>query len=237
LLELRQHIGASRLVAAFHTQLPHPLWEEQHNVALGAHYLTGRIVEPGETFSLLRVIGPFTRERGYREGPTYVGAKVIPTVGGGVCKIATTLYNAVIYADLTVVERHPHSMPVPYVPPGRDAAIATGHKDFRFRNDTDAPLLLWAGMRGTALYIAFYGRHVAPRVEWGHEELGRQKTWTVRQASGTLPKGAERVVMEGHDGVTVRSWVTVTYPGQPPLRRELGVDTYRPLPRVVEYGA
>ena len=92
--------------------------------------------------------------------------------------MGTTLYNVAVYAGLTVVERHPHSMIVPYVPPGRDAAIATGHKDFRFRNDTDAPLLLWAGMRGTALYIAFYGRHVAPRVEWGQRALENQVSRT-----------------------------------------------------------
>lgn len=236
LLQLREEVDAKRLVAAFRTTLPDPLWDEEHNVGVAAAYLQGTIVRPGETLSLFRVIGPFTEARGYRDGPTYVGGRIVPTIAGGVCKIATTLYNAVVMGDLEVVERKPHSMRVPYVPPGRDAAISTGHKDVRFRNNRETPILLWAGMRGTTLFIAVYGQHEAPRIEWGYEELARTPKWEIRRPASDLPSGVERVAIEGYDGVTVRTWITLYRPGEPPVRKDLSVDTYLPLPTTIEYG-
>ncbi|MCL6522910.1 MAG: VanW family protein [Firmicutes bacterium] len=237
LAALRRRLPAPHLVAAFRTTLPDPYFDEVFNVALGARLLAGRIVPPGATFSLLAAIGPFTRERGYRDGPTYAGSRIIPTVGGGVCKIASNLYNVVRAADLPVVERHPHSMLVPYVPPGQDATIASSSGlDFRFRNDRETPLLLWAAMRGRTLYVALYGDYTPPRVRWEHRELWRQRPWTVRVPNRSLPPGTERVLVPGYDGVAVRTWLVVQYPGRPAERRDLGVDVYRPLPRLVEVG-
>lgn len=237
LVQLRSAHGADRLVSAYRTTLPNPLWDEAHNVAVAARYIQGTVVAPGETISLIKIIGPFTEERGYKDGPTYVGGRIMPTLAGGVCKIATTLYNAVVYADLKVVERKPHSMVVPYVPPGRDAAIATGHKDLRFQNDQDAPIVIWAQMEGSTLYVALYGRYDPPTVQWEHEELSRQKTWVIRRPADDLRKGEERVVIEGHDGVTVKTGIVVTYPGREPIRKEPYIDTYLPLPESIEYGS
>jgi len=236
LVELRAAHGADRLLSAFRVSFPDPLFEETHNVASAAGYLAGTVLQPGLTVSLNAVIGPFTAARGYRDGPSYVGGRLVPTLGGGVCKVSTALYNAALLADVTVVERHPHSMPVPYVPPGRDAAIAWRVKDLRLRVDGDAPVVVWSAVAGDTVYVALYGRYDPPRVEWHTEELSRTPFPTVRRANPALPPGLERVVIPGADGVTVRTAVTVTYPGQPPRRRELGTDTYRPLPQVVEYG-
>lgn len=234
--QLREQIGAHRLVAAFRTTLPNPIWDETANVAQGARYLAGTVLQPGQEMSLFAVIGPFTAARGYGDGPSYANNRVVPSTGGGVCKIATALYNVAVHSDLTVLERKPHSMLVPYVPPGRDAAIATGSKDVRFRNDQNTPVLLWADMEGTTLYVAVYGQHDPPMVEWFHEESGRRPAEPVRRPNPNLPAGTEQLVIEGYDGVTVRTWIVIKRPGQPAERRDLGVDTYRPLPGVVEYG-
>ncbi|MDI3297857.1 MAG: VanW family protein [Bacillota bacterium] len=234
---LRDELPAPELIAAFRTTLPDPFFDEVYNVDLGARLLAGTVVPPGATFSLIGTIGPFTRQRGYRDGPTYAGSRIIPSVGGGVCKIASNLYNVVRAADLPVVERHPHSMLVPYVPPGQDATVASSSAlDFRFRNDRTSPVLLWAGMRGRTLYIALYGDYRPPVVRWEHRELWRQKPWTVRVLNRSLPPGTVRVLVPGYDGVAVRTWIVVQYAGKPPERRDLGVDTYQPLPRVVEVG-
>ena len=88
----RKHKVSVRM-AAFKTTLPDPLPGEEYNVALAADMLAGTVVNPGEIFSLNSIIGPYTAERGFREGPTYRGTQVVKTVGGGVCKIASTLYN------------------------------------------------------------------------------------------------------------------------------------------------
>lgn len=236
LRRLQADIGADRLVAAFRTTLPNPIWDEADNVAQGAAYLAGTVVRPGQSVSLFAIIGPFTKERGYGDGPSYAAGRVVPSLGGGVCKIATALYNALVYSDLHILERKPHSMLVPYVPPGRDAAIATGAKDVRFRNDKDTPVLLWAEMKDTTLYIAVYGQYDPPTVEWHHEELSRQAAAPERRPNPDLPSGVEQLVFPGYDGVTVRTWLTIHRPGEPPERRDLGVDTYRPLPGVIEYG-
>lgn len=236
LTELRQAAGTPSFVTGFRLTLVNPLWDEVHNVALAARHVAGRVVRPGETVSTVRMIGPITRERGYRDGPGYAGGRIVPTVGGGACKIGTSLYNAAVHAGLTVVERHPHSMVVPYVPPGRDAAIATGYKDVRFRNDYGTPVLLWAGMRDDTLFVAVYGAHEPPRIQWHHEELGREPAATVRRPNPGLPPGREEVTIPGQDGVTVRTWITRTDPDGTVRTIDMGTDAYRPLPQVVEYG-
>lgn len=175
-------------------------------------------------------------DEGEDEGPSYVGNRIVPSVGGGVCKISSTLYNVAVFANLPVRERHPHSMLVPYMPPGRDATVSYGVYDFRFQNTTGRPIVIWADTRGDDLYIAFYGGVPPPRVRWEQEILSRQPTWEVRRPNPELAPGTEKVVVQGAPGVTVRTWVVVDGPDGRSRRRDLGVDTYRPMPRVIEYG-
>lgn len=232
---LREH-KTPVLMASYKTTLPDPILEEQYNIARAADSLAGAVVGPGEVFSLGRHLGPCTRARGYRMGPMYEGNRIVPVEGGGICKIASTLYNVVILANLAVVERHPHSMTVPYVPPGQDATISYGSLDFRFRNTTPGPLLIWADTRGNSLYIAIYGRTRPPKVTWHHETLSTRKAATQYRTNRSLPPGVEKVVSEGRDGVTVRSWLTVEMPDGTIQRKDLGTDSYASSPRIVERG-
>ncbi|HZX21418.1 MAG TPA: VanW family protein, partial [Clostridia bacterium] len=103
------------LLAAYVTVLRDPLPGEEYNVHLAASSLAGIVVQPGYVFSQNSSIGPYVESRGYKKGPTYVGSRVTTTVGGGVCKIASTLYNVSILSNMAIVERHNHGMPVPYV--------------------------------------------------------------------------------------------------------------------------
>ena len=112
------------LLAAYVTVLRDPLPGEEYNVHLAADSLAGKIVSPGHVFSQNNSIGPYVESKGYKKGPTYVGSHVTTTTGGGVCKIASTLYNVSILSNMQVIERHSHGMPVPYVPYGQDATVA-----------------------------------------------------------------------------------------------------------------
>lgn len=235
LTQLQDEFGTQHLVTAFRTTLPDPLFGEEENIVVAASYLAGTVLLPGKTASLNRIIGPYTEERGYREGPTYMGTRIIGTVAGGVCKIASTLYNIIVASDLQVLERHPHSMVVPYVPPGRDATVAWGAKDFRFRNNRGTPVIFWASSSEGVLYIAMYGQFVPPQVQWHQEELRRQPARMIKRANPELPRGATKLI-EGYDAVTVRTWITVTYPNRPRERRELGTDHYRAMPHILEFG-
>ncbi len=222
-------------LSAFQTTLPDPLPGEEYNVALAADRLAGTLVGAGRVFSMNQTLGPYTAGRGFRRGPVYVGESVSTTIGGGVCKIATTLYNVAILAGLEILERRAHGMPVPYVPPGQDATVTYGVQDLRFRNGTAAPVMIYADTRGNTLYMAIYGREEPPKVSWHHQILDRKRRSVIRRPNPALPPGRERIALPGADGLTVRSWVTIAYPDGRTAIKRLGVDRYRPMPKVVEY--
>lgn len=148
--------------------------------------------------------------------------------------MASTLYNVAILSNLPVVERHPHSMPVPYVPLGQDATVNTGVADIRFKNDRPTPILIWAQGVDNRLYVAFYGQEPAPVVEWHHEILEKYSTRVVYRHNPSLPKGSEKIVVQGMDGALVKSWITIKNGDGTTIVKQLGVDSYKPLPTVVE---
>ena len=127
------------------------------NVEIAVRHIDGTVLYPGEEFSAEKVIGPTTAENGFLPGDTYEGTKVVKTYGGGVCQTSTTLYNAVIRAELEVTERHNHSYLVSYVDPGFDAAISEGSLDFRFKNNTDAPIYIQGITKDGYLTFNIYG--------------------------------------------------------------------------------
>ncbi|PKM80478.1 MAG: vancomycin resistance protein, partial [Firmicutes bacterium HGW-Firmicutes-13] len=107
---------------------------------------------PGQVFSFNRTVGPVTTERGFKFAPVISGGTVIMGLGGGLCQVSSTLYNAVLQAGYQVVERYPHSKPVGYVPRGRDATISY-HLDFKFRNNTDSFVLIKGSIWGGRVQI------------------------------------------------------------------------------------
>ncbi|WP_366923046.1 VanW family protein [Metallumcola ferriviriculae] len=221
-------------MAAFETTLPDPLPGEEANVAHAADLLAGTILSPGKVFSMNLALGPYSRQRGFQDGPAYVGSQVTKTVGGGVCKIASTLYNVAILANLKIIERHSHGMQVPYVPPGQDATVSFGSKDLKFKNHTEQPIVIWADTNGNTLYIALYGRIKPPQVTWHHKVINRQEKQTVYRYDSTLAPSQEEVVIPGADGLAVKSWLKIIYPDHTVEEKALGVDYYRPMAKVVK---
>ena len=132
-------------------------YERNTNVEVGASKINGTLIMPGETFSVTAAVTPFNADNGYYPAPSYESGQVVDTYGGGICQVSTTLYNAVLKAELQVDERHNHTMLVSYVDPSKDAAIAEGLIDFVFTNNTDAPIYIYGvGYQGT-LNFTIYG--------------------------------------------------------------------------------
>ena len=132
-------------------------YERNTNVEVGASKINGTLIMPGETFSVTAAVTPFNADNGYYPAPSYESGQVVDTYGGGICQVSTTLYNAVLKAELQVDERHNHTMLVSYVDPSKDAAIAEGLMDFIFTNNTDAPIYIYGvGYQGT-LNFTIYG--------------------------------------------------------------------------------
>ena len=126
------------------------------NIRLAAKALDGKLLAPGERFSFNESVGRRTFEAGYKEAMIIEGNKFIPGLGGGVCQVSSTLYNLVNLAHLEILERHHHSLPVDYVPPGQDATVSYRILDFKFRNTTDNYLQIRSLVKGNTLTIQLY---------------------------------------------------------------------------------
>ncbi|MBR6402338.1 MAG: VanW family protein [Eubacterium sp.] len=132
------------------------------NVERAAYLCNGRVVFPGEQFSIYSCISPVDESNGYESAHIFVGTEVVDGLGGGVCQVASTLYNAALRAELDITQRECHSMLVSYVPISADAAVAGGILDLKFINNLDAPIYIESGYDGYNLRFSIYGEEYRP---------------------------------------------------------------------------
>lgn len=144
------------LLADFTTSFNAGLRGRTTNLKMAAKNINGTVVAPGAVFSANKSIGPRNAAAGWREAGMFVSGQVVSGTGAGICQVSSTLYNATLLADLPIVERHPHSMRVTYVPPSQDAALLWGRKDFKFRNDTDAPIKVETFVQGNKFHAKLW---------------------------------------------------------------------------------
>ena len=130
------------LLGSFKTDFSSSASGRYKNVQNGCEKINGTVLYPGEQFSVYKAVSPFDAENGYELAGSYENGTTVQTYGGGICQVSTTLYNAVILAELQIDERFNHSMIVNYVKPSMDAAIAGTSKDLKFTNNTDAPVYI-----------------------------------------------------------------------------------------------
>ena len=235
--KLQAQEGAIIQLSRFATNFYHATPSQAANIALTAKRLTGKVVAPGATFSYAGATGPFTAAGGYGWGRQFIGNRIVPSIGGGVCQGASTLYNAVLLANLQVVERHQHGLTVPYLPPGQDATVTdSGGLDFRFRNDTRWPVILWAQTQDRILTIAIFGRQAPPKVTLETTVLARFPFQTEYVRDPRLAAGEEQVAAPGQDGVRSVTYEVIQWPDGKTDRRLLSRDTYRASPRVILRG-
>jgi vancomycin resistance protein YoaR len=146
-----------RKLVSFTTEMGVSSSNRIHNVHLMADFIDGTVIRPGETFSFNDVVGPRTAERGFLEGQMIVGALLLPSIGGGVCQTATTLFNDAFELGLPILERVNHNLYISHYPLGRDATVSWGGPDFRFKNDMKSGLLIKASYTDETLTFTFYG--------------------------------------------------------------------------------
>ena len=168
------------------------------NIAVGASKIDGTLLYPGEEFSALGLLEPYNEENGYYPAPEMETGRLIDAYGGGTCQVSTTLYNAVLMAELEVTERHPHSMQVSYIPLALDAAIAEGVKDFRFKNSTDSPIYIEGITDGWTITFNIYGhetREAGREIFLGSEETERtDNTEIVYELNSELEIGKVKII-------------------------------------------
>ncbi|WP_407311459.1 VanW family protein [Desulfosporosinus sp. SB140] len=155
-----QNVKENGLLSNYTTSFDPNLKERTLNIKLAAKAIDGMLLKPGEVFSFNETVGPRTAEAGYQEAMIIEGSTFVPGLGGGICQVSSTLYNAVRLASpsLSVVERTRHSLPVTYVPPGQDATVAYPNLDFKFRNDSGSYLLIRSYVNYNTLNLSIYGK-------------------------------------------------------------------------------
>ena len=148
-----------KVVAKFSTDVSFRGADSRHNVRQALSYFNGYVVYPGDTADFNAIVGPRTEGRGFRAAPEYAGNELKKGVGGGVCQASTTLYNAAIMANMTILERHSHNMTVSYVEPSQDAAVEYGAdgKNLVFRNDTEHAIYIYTNVDRENATITVYG--------------------------------------------------------------------------------
>jgi vancomycin resistance protein YoaR len=138
------------------TYFNHHNIERSHNISLAAKEINNTVVFPGEVFSFNKTVGKRTKEKGYKKAPVIVRGELSEDIGGGICQVSSTLYNAVDLAGVEIVERYHHSKRVPYVPQGRDATVSWYGPDFTFRNIYNQPLLIRSKIYGGQLIVTIH---------------------------------------------------------------------------------
>lgn len=152
-----KEMGVNTLLGTFSTEFDANNVNRAYNVSVAAAALDGLTVSPQEVVSFNEVVGPRSTEAGYKDAPIIVNNELVDGLGGGVCQVSTTLYNAVLLANLEVIERTNHSMPISYVPIGRDATVVFDSIDFKFKNNTDYWLYIQSYVVSGRLTIKIFG--------------------------------------------------------------------------------
>ena len=127
-----------------------------HNLSLAVKAINNHVVFPGEIFSFNQIVGMRTSDKGYMRAPVIVRGELSEGIGGGICQVSSTLYNAIDRVGMQIVERYSYSRSVPYIPPGRDATVSWYGPDFRFKNTYNQPILIRANTKEGRLIIKIY---------------------------------------------------------------------------------
>jgi len=208
------------------------------NVKIAASKINGSLILPNEIFSLSETIGPVTIENGFKVAKVIVNNEFVDGVGGGLCQIASTLYNAVLLSQLQVIERRNHSAEVTYVPLGRDATVASGSIDFKFKNNTDTAIYLESYCNKNTITIKLYGKneHIGESIKFETEIVEKIPYKTVTEEDPTLPKGTKKLKGPPHYGYKVKTYMLKYKDGKLLSKKLVSYDYYKPVDAIYLIG-
>lgn len=208
------------------------------NIRLSSNAISNKLILPGEELSYNNLTGPRSTQSGYQEANVIIGGELTPGLGGGVCQTSTTMYNALLLSDITILERHPHSIPANYVPYGQDAAVAYGYLDLKFRNDFNFPIYTYAKVVGDSVYIYIYGDtkskdytvkikpEIVEKIFANNEEI----------FDSTLIPGTKIDVQKGRTGYKVKTYKSIIKDGKVISKKQITTDHYRKKDYIYKIG-
>lgn len=210
------------------------------NVSNGCSLIAGTTLYPGDEFSTYETVAPFSVDNGYYMAGSYMNGQVVDSLGGGICQVSTTLYNAVLLSELEVTERHNHSMIVTYVDPSADAAIAeSAGKDFKFVNNTGHPVYIDGYCQDKNITFTIYGVETRPA---NREVIYESKVLSVIHPDHeviytdvAMPIG-QVVTQSAHIGYKAELWKVVKENGAEVSREQINSSSYKVAPRTATVG-
>lgn len=208
------------------------------NLRLAATKVNGTVVAPGETFSYNKTVGERTISAGYRDAAGYSGGEVVDMLGGGICQISSTLYDAVVYSNLEIVSRKNHAFLTSYTTAGRDATVVYGAIDFKFKNTRKYPILIKMNVQNGIAKAEIYGikEDIEYQIDIDTTILSYLTYTTIYKDDETLETGVEKVSQGGMNGCKSITYKVKKLNGVEISREVLSSDTYNPMNRIVKRG-
>lgn len=226
------------LLSSFSTRYDASNYPRTTNLKLAMAKLNGVVVASGETFSYNKTLGKRTAEAGYREAGGYAGGRVVQTLAGGICQISSTLYDAVIYANLDIVERYNHMFLAGYVGAGKDATVVYGSLDFKFKNTRKYPIMIKTSIGNGVAKVDIYG--IKEEVEYDVDIVTSTLSYipykTIYEEDKSLKPGQEKVVQNGMNGCKSITYKVLKQNGVEVSREVLSSDTYDAMNKIVKRG-
>ena len=210
------------------------------NVENGCHKISGTLLYPGEYFSVTAAVTPFTAENGYEQAPSYEENRVVDSYGGGICQVSTTLYNAVLKAELEVTARSNHTMVVAYVELSKDAAIAEGVMDMAFVNTTEWPIYIVGYTYGGTITFTIFGHETRPEnrtLEFESRTIQTLEPTAARMyANASQPVGYINQTQSPHTGYVAELWKNIYIDGQLTDSVQINSSTYTAVGTIYDVG-
>ena len=208
------------------------------NLIIACQKLNNQVVLAGDTFSYNKTLGERTIAAGYKNAKVYENGQVVDGIGGGICQISSTLYNAVVDANLSIVERINHQFVTSYVAAGKDATVVYGMTDFKFKNTRKYPIKIIATAQNGIATISIYGNkeEVEYDVTLEVKQLSTIPTTTKYVEDSSLPVGTEKVKQAGANGVKTETYLVKSLNGKVVSREVISRDTYNAMQRIVLKG-
>lgn len=226
------------LLAEFSTKYQASNVNRTTNLKLSSDKISGTVLLPNQEFSYNKTVGERTIAAGYKEAATFSNGKVVNGLGGGICQISSTLYDAVVMANLNVTVRRNHQFVTSYVPAGKDATVVWGSQDFKFVNTRKYPIKIVSTVQGGVATVQIWG--VKEEVEYDIS-IETKKVATIKNTieyvqDSTLPAGQQRVIQKGSNGRKVEAYKVTRLNGKVVSTTLLSRDTYNPMKEIIHIG-
>ena len=223
------------LISQFTTKYDASNRNRSTNLKIAAEKINGKVLMPGEEFSFNKIVGKRTVEEGYKDAKIYSDGAVVDGLAGGICQISSTLYNAVLLANLEITERRNHSFTTSYVPAGKDATVVWGTTDFRFFNSRTYPIKIEASVNNGIAEFKIHG--MQEETEYDVKILPVTTQYipyaTVYEEDPTVVPGQQIRRQAGHQGYKVTTYKELKLNGEVVSKEAISSDTYQPMRAII----